>query len=123
LGTGSRASAAVTGAVRARAVPRHPNEQRPVVTEIGRPPVLRVGHQRIEVLLQGLQVEFLEFLNVVELLAHRIAHGSVLMKNLEVQLVRPPVPFDVPLPVSCLFAPPVTGLLLSSVITLPPIVV
>ncbi len=56
------------------------------------PPVLRVGHQRIEVLLQGLEVEFLELLGVVERLAHGIAHVRVLMKNLEVQLVRPPVP-------------------------------
>ena len=92
LGAGSPAPAAVADAVGARAVPRHPDEEPPVVTEIGRPPVLRVGHQRIEVLLQGLQVEFFEFLSVVELLAHRIAHGRVLVKNLQVQLVRPPVP-------------------------------
>src|SRR6185369_9058295 len=46
---------------------------------------------RIEVLLQCLQVDFFEFLSVVELLAHRIAQGRILMKNLEVQLVRPPV--------------------------------
>ena len=92
LGAGARAPAAVAHAVGAGAVPRHPDEERPVVTPIGRPPVLRVGHQRIEVLLQGRQVEFLEFLGVVERLAHRIALVRVLMKNLEVQLVRPPVP-------------------------------
>ncbi len=92
LVAGPRAPAAVADAVGACAVPGHPDEEPPVVTVIGRPPVLRVGHQRIEVLLQGLQVEFLEFLSVVELLAHRIAHVRVLMKNLEVQLVRPPVP-------------------------------
>jgi len=73
-------------------VPRHSDEKPPVVTVIGRPPVLRVGHQRIEVLLYGLQVEFIEFLGIVELLAHGIAQVRVLMKNLKVQLVRPPVP-------------------------------
>ena len=30
------------------AVPRHPDEEPPVVTVIGRPPVLRVGHQRYQ---------------------------------------------------------------------------
>ena len=40
LGAGPRAAAAVAGAVGARAVPRHADEERPVVTEVGRPPVL-----------------------------------------------------------------------------------
>jgi len=75
----------------------------PVVAVIGRPPVLRVGHQRIEVFLQSLQVKFLEFLSVVERLAHGIAHVRVLMKNLEVQLVRPPIP-DRRATAGCLFA-------------------
>ncbi len=92
LGAGSPAPAAVTDAIGAGAVPRHPNEEPPVVTEIGWPPVLGVGHQRIEVLLQGLHIEFFEFLSVVELLAQRISHGTVLVQNLQVQLVRPPVP-------------------------------
>ncbi len=86
------AAAAVADAVGAGAVPRHPDEQPPVVAEVGRPPLLRVGHQRVEVLPHGLQVELLELLGVVELLAHRIGQGGVLVENPEVQLVRPPVP-------------------------------
>src|SRR5271167_695670 len=62
------------------------------MSEVGRPPVLRVGHQRIEVFLQGREVEFLELLSVVEVLAHGIGQGRVLLQNFEVQLVRPPVP-------------------------------
>ena len=89
---GAGAAAAVADAVGAGAVPRHPDEERPVVAEVGRPPVLRVGHQRVEVLLQGLEVELLELLGVVELLAHGIGQGGVLVEDLEVQLVRPPVP-------------------------------
>jgi hypothetical protein len=73
-------------------VPRHPDEEPPVVTVVGRPPVLRVRHQRVEVLLQGLEVELLEFLSVVERLAHGIGQGRVLVEDPEVQLVRPPVP-------------------------------
>ena len=84
LGAGAGAPAAVAHAVGSGAVPRHSDEEPPVMTPVGRPPVLRVGHQRIEVLLHGRQVEFLEFLGVVERLAHRIALMRVLMKNLEV---------------------------------------
>jgi hypothetical protein len=37
------------------------------------------------------QIEALEFLGVVECLAHRIGQRGMLMENLKVQLVRPPV--------------------------------
>ena len=88
---GSRAAAAVADAVRARAVPGHPDEQRPVVAIVGRPPILRVRHQGAKVLDHGIQVEALEFPGVIERLAHRIGQGGVLVEDLEVQLVRPPV--------------------------------
>ena len=91
LRPGACAAAPVAGAVSACAVPRHADEEPPVVAEIGRPPVLRVGHQRVKILLQGLQVEFLELIGVVELPAHRVTHRRMLMENIEVQLVRPPV--------------------------------
>ena len=45
----------------------------------------------MEVLDHGVEVEALEFLGVVERLAHRIGQGGVLVENLKVQLVRPPV--------------------------------
>ena len=92
LGAGSAAPAAVGGAVGARAVPGHADEQRPVVTVVGRPPILRVGHQRVEILLHRRQVQLLELLGVVEALAHGIARGRVLVEDPQVQLVRPPVP-------------------------------
>src|ERR1022692_2750847 len=38
--TGSSATAAVADAVRTRTVPRHTNEQWPIVAEVGRPPIL-----------------------------------------------------------------------------------
>jgi hypothetical protein len=59
---------------------------------IGRPPVLRVRHQRGQILLQGLVVKLVELFGIVELLAHRISERGVLVKDAEVQLVRPPVP-------------------------------
>ena len=91
LRAGGRAAPAVGDAVRAGAVPRHPNEERPVMAVVGRPPVLRRRHHRFDVLLQGIQVEFLELLGVVELLAHGVGQGRVLVEDLQVQLIRPPV--------------------------------
>ena len=89
--SGSGAAAAVADAVGAGAVPCHPDEQRPVMAKVGRPPLLRVRHQGMQVLDHGIQVEALEFLGVVERLAHRIGQGGVLVEDLKVQLVRPPV--------------------------------
>ena len=91
LVAGAAAAAAVGGAVGAGAVPGHADEQAAVVAPVGRPPLLRVGHQRVQVLLQGGQIELLEFLGVVEVGAHRIGGRRVLVKDAQVQLVGPPV--------------------------------
>jgi hypothetical protein len=85
------AAAAVAGAVSTSAVPRHADEQRPVVAEVRRPPILRLIHQFTEVLLHGLQVETLELLSVIETLSHRIGLGGMLVQDIDLQLVRPPV--------------------------------
>ena len=58
---------------------------------VGGPPVLRLGHQCIDVRCQGFEVEALEFLCVVEVLAHGIGQGMVLAEYPQVQLVGPPV--------------------------------
>src|SRR5207237_10594219 len=59
--------------------------------KIGRPPILRVRHQGMEVLDHGIEVEAFEFPSVVERLPHRIGQAGMLVENLKVQLVRPPV--------------------------------
>ena len=75
LGARTSAAASVADAVGACAVPRHADKERAIVTKVSRPPVLRVRHQRVEVLLQGLQIELLELLGIVEGLVHRIGQG------------------------------------------------
>jgi hypothetical protein len=65
-------STAVSDPVCARGMPRHPDEERPIVAVVGRPPGLRRRHHLLDVLLQGIEVERLELLRVVEVLAHRI---------------------------------------------------
>ena len=59
---------------------------------VRRPPVLGVRHQLEEVLLHGLEIEFLELFRVVELLAHGVGQGRVLVEDPEIELIGPPVP-------------------------------
>jgi hypothetical protein len=57
---------------------------------VGRPPVLRRRQRLDDVLLQGAEVELLELLGVVELLAHGVGRGVILVEYLQIQLIRPP---------------------------------
>ena len=100
---GPGAAAAVADPVGARAVPRHPDHERAVVAEVGRPPVLRGGQHLRDVPLHGREVEGLERLGVVELLAQGVGHGGVLGQDLQVELVRPPLAVGVAL-VGCVQA-------------------
>ena len=75
LSAGTGAAAAVANAVRPRAVPRHANEERSIVAIIRRPPRLRCGHQGMQILDDGMQVERLELRGVIELLVHRIGEA------------------------------------------------
>ena len=91
LHAGAGAAAAVVDAVRPGAVPHHPDHERPVVAEVGRPPVLRGGQHLVDVPGQGVEVEGPELRGVVEVRAHGVGHGGVLPEDLQVELVRPPV--------------------------------
>src|SRR5690606_4722089 len=96
------AASAIADPVGAGAVPRHTDEQRPVVAEIRRPPILRVGHQLCEIFFQGRIVKLLEFFGVVEILAHGIGFGGTLVEDVEIQLLGPPVSVR-PTPAGCLW--------------------
>ena len=85
------APAAVTGAVGAGAVPGHTHEQRAVMPEVGRPPVLRIGHQCAQLLLECLQVQALEGFRVVKRRRQRIGAGRVLVEQVHTQLLGPPI--------------------------------
>lgn len=62
-----------------------------VVTKVGRPPVLGVGHQGVDVLLQCIIVELLELLSIVEVRTERVLSGVVLTEDVDPELVWPPV--------------------------------
>ena len=87
---GGAASPPVADPVRSGGMPRHADEERPVVAVVGRPPLLRGRHHIFDVLLQFVQVDLRELLGVVEVLAHRVRERRVLVEDLQVQLVRPP---------------------------------
>ena len=84
------AAAPVSDAVGSGAVPGHADKQRAVVAKVGRPPVLGGGHQFLEVLLDGREVEAGEGRGVVEVRAVGAGRRVVVAQGLEVELIRPP---------------------------------
>ncbi|MET3220545.1 hypothetical protein ABIF35_001332 [Bradyrhizobium japonicum] len=89
--TGTGPATAIGDAVGAGAVPGHADHQAAIMTEVGGPPLLRVRHQGGQVLDDRVQVERLEFLGVVEFLAHRIGQAGILMQHLDAELGWPPI--------------------------------
>ncbi len=67
--------ATVANAIGASTVPSHADEERPIVTVVSWPPILRRGHQLKDICLQGSIVEALESFSVVEGLPQRIGLG------------------------------------------------
>lgn len=84
-------AAAVPGAIGPRAMPCHTNEQPAIMAPVSRPPVLRIRHQRVEVLFQRGVVQFRECFRIVEIRPQRIRCRCMLVQQVRVQLVRPPV--------------------------------
>lgn len=85
------ATTTVGDAVGTGAVPGHADEEAAVVAVVGRPPVLRVGHQLGEVLLDGIVVQALEGLGILEVLVLGVGDACVLAEDVEAKLVGPPV--------------------------------
>jgi hypothetical protein len=65
-------------------MPGHSDKQTAIVAPVGRPPFLRVGHELIQVFLQGNQINLFEFFSILEVLAHRVGGWRVLMKDAQV---------------------------------------
>lgn len=84
-------TAPVVGAVGARGVPAHADEQARIAAVVGRPPVLRRVDDRHHVGLECLDVELRELLRIVEVLAQRIALRRMRVQHRQVDLVGPPV--------------------------------
>ena len=73
-------------------MPSESDEEAAVVTKVRWPPVLGIGHEVDEVLFDSGKIERFEFLSVIKILPHRIGEVGVLAENIEVEVIRPPVP-------------------------------
>ena len=85
------ATAAIGGAIGAGSMPGHAHKEGPIMPVIRRPPGLRHGHQRKNVILQRLKVELLERLSIAEARIHRVGFGGLLAQDAQVQLIGPPI--------------------------------
>ena len=91
LATAAATAAPVGNAVGARRVPGHADHQAAVVAPIGRPPALARGHQGFEVVLERLHIEFFDLVAVVKARIHRVGFAVVLVQDVEVQRLGPPI--------------------------------
>ena len=91
LCAGAATTTAVAGAVGACSMPGHADEEAAVVTVVGRPPVLAVGHEVVEILLQGSVIQRVEGILVAEPGVHGVGLPVVLVQDAQIELVGPPV--------------------------------
>ncbi len=87
----ARPTAPVGNAIGTGAMPRHADEERAVMAIVRRPPRLRIGHQRVQISDDGVEIERLEFLGIVEFGTHRVRLRRMLVQHTEMKLVRPPI--------------------------------
>src|SRR5690349_8076813 len=85
------ASTTILDTVSAGAVPCHTDEETAIVAKVCRPPILRVGHESSQVLLQLLVVELPEGFGIVEILAQRVRHVRLLLEQFGAKAIGPPV--------------------------------
>ena len=72
-------------------MPSHADEEASVVAPICGPPVLRLGHQRMQIFLERLVVELAKGGRVVKLVVHRVRGGRVLVQDAQIELLGPPI--------------------------------
>lgn len=87
---GARAAATIGNAIGTCGVPSHTDHQATVVTPVGRPPVLTVGHQCGQVALKRIDIQRLQRFAVVEGFVQWISLAVVLMQDVEVERIGPP---------------------------------
>src|SRR5690554_216272 len=91
LVTGTTATTAVLDTVSTGSVPGHTNHQAAIVAPVCRPPVLAIGHQCVQVFLDGFEIELFDFFTVIEVFTQRIGFTVMLMQDVKVQRLRPPI--------------------------------
>ena len=72
-------------------MPRHADEQRSVIAEVGGPPVLRIGQQSLDVGRKSFHIKAFQRLVVVEIATEGISDIGIVRQQLQVEQARPPV--------------------------------
>ena len=91
LVAGAATAAPIGQTVGPSGMPGHADHQAAIVTPICRPPVLAIGHQGMEVFLDGLMIECLDFFAIVKVRSHRIGLGVMLMQDVKLEGIGPPI--------------------------------
>ena len=81
----------VLHAVRACGVPCEADHKATIVTPVGWPPVLAFGHQRFDIGFHRVEVERFDGFAEVEIGIHRVRARTVLVQDVQVQRVGPPL--------------------------------
>ena len=79
------------GTIRSGGMPRSSDEEATVVSVISRPPILRIRHERRQVLLQGVHIQLLHFDRVVKVRRHGVGTVVVGLQRFEVEAIWEPV--------------------------------
>src|SRR5690554_1206584 len=85
-------AASIAHAVGARAVPGHAYKQGTIMSKICRPPVLRLGHQLMQVFFKGCKIQAFEGRGIVEVFVHWIRETGMLAQHVDFKFIGPPVP-------------------------------
>src|SRR6185312_17407239 len=81
----------VGNTISTRTVPGHTDKQASVMSKICRPPILRVGHERMQILFYSLQVEAFKGFCIVKIFIHWVGSTRMLAQNAQFKLIGPPV--------------------------------
>ena len=82
---------AIGKAIGACGVPRNAGKHADIAAPIGGPPILAFGHQRAEIVFNRLNVELFDFFGVIEIFAERINLGVMLVQDVKIQRIGPPI--------------------------------
>ena len=91
LVAGARTTTPVAKTVRSGGVPGDAREHADIAAPVRGPPLLAVGHQGADVVLQRLDVQRLQRLAIVEVGAKRVRLAVMLVQDVEVQRTGPPI--------------------------------
>ena len=74
-------SSSVGNPVRSCGMPGHSYHQSAIMTPVGGPPILAIGHKGFKIALQSLQIQLFEFFRIIKVSSHWVAFDVMLMQD------------------------------------------